>query len=156
MKRFIPFCLVLGLMVSVASVALATTFRVAHPLRVTANLDGQVVFTGHRDDISHIKKLIQFCPDEYKKGCGNNIPLRPVQVTDTSVTFQLDVDAIKDFDQRAFNAKWERDWLSIPDPNVNLGEYLKFEVSAPSPDSEDGRGGSHFTTNIVYGGCPSM
>ena len=156
MKRF-PLFLALGLVAAVASVALATTFKVAHPLKVSANPDGQVVFTGHRDDLVHIKKLIQFCPDEFKKGCGNNIPLKPVQVTDTSVTFQLDVDAIKDFNQRAFNAKWEKDWMSIPDPNVNLGEHLKYEVSAPSPDSEDGRGGSHFTTNIVFeGNRPSM
>jgi len=124
--------------------AWAATFSVESCLTVSADKDGKVTISGSAADVDRIKKLIEFCPDKFKGGCWDNLPLNPVSKDQASVLFELDKDRVKS-NQRSFNFKSNGLWLLIPHPMVKVGSNLILENSMASPDSEDGRGGAHFT-----------
>jgi hypothetical protein len=71
-----------------------------------------------------IVRLVQFCPDAWKKGCGNNFVVKR-----SGNSFQLDKEALADH-QTAFNFVFDTgNWLRIPDEsNVTLPDnFLKIE-----------------------------
>jgi len=71
-----------------------------------------------------ILKLVQFCPDLLKKGCGENIIVKR-----NGNSFQLDKEAVG-YHQKAFNLVFDTGkWLKIPDEShVTLaGNFLKIE-----------------------------
>jgi len=124
--------------------AFAETFQVIHCLYVSADNNGVVTVKGHPDDINRIGLLCQFKPDKFKgRDWMDNRILSPVSKTDTEVRFQMNMSSAQK-GQRAFNLKSGRYWLSIPSSLVVVGSNLILEMSQPSADSEDGRGGAHF------------
>ena len=129
----------------------AKTFRLQKSMKVMVDGNGLVTLSFESpSDVDHVRKLIQFCPDRTKKGCGNNIVIMAKSTGNCcQVTFQLDLKAAEEFGQNAFNFKWVNDWLAIPDPIVERGPGIIYELSAPSGDSEDGKGGHHFTWKAV-------
>ena len=124
--------------------AWAATFSAESCLTVSADSNGRVTISGSGSDVGKISRLIEFCPDKYKGGCWDNLPLNPVSNDQASVFFELDKERIKS-NQRSFNLKSNGLWLLISHPMVKVGSNLILENSMASPDSEDGRGGAHFT-----------
>lgn len=140
MKKFVAVMLSAIFALALASTASAETFSPKNCLYVEANQNGLVTFRGDRVDIEKLTSLPQFCPDGSAAGCGDSFPAKSVG----NGAYQLEMRAVRD-GLRSFNGKSGKLWLAIPNPLVVVGSGLLIENSLPSPNSEDGKGGAHFT-----------
>jgi len=108
--------------------------------KVVVRADAHAVVTIEQG--AGIVRLVQFCPDTWKKGCGDNIVVKRV-----GDSFQLDKEALADH-QTAFNFVFDTGkWLRIPDgQNVTLPDenFLKIE---------EGEGGAYF---VYVGPVPAQ
>jgi hypothetical protein len=88
--------------------------------------------------------LVQYCQDDLAAGCGNKFSVQPNSVTSTSMTFQLDMSAVKDGAVAYnFRRKCDDKWLAIPDCRVKAGSNIGMGMSYFSKDREES-GGAHF------------
>lgn len=88
---------------------------------------------------------LQFCPDQikYTVGCGLNLKKNFEITSPTTAEVMLDMGAVRQ-GQRAFNPKMNTTtWSHVMASKA--GEGLIVEMSDPNPDSDDGRGGCHYT-----------
>lgn len=100
-----------------SGVAYAATFKAE--VRVAANDAGVVTITGGEV----IDKLVQYCPDEWVRGCANNITVKR-----EGSSFELDREGLADH-QVAFNfidAKGK--WLLIPNVKVTCSANVTCET----------------------------
>ena len=100
-----------------SGVACAATFK--SKVRVAANDAGVVTITGGEG----IDKLVQYCPDEWDRGCANNITIK----RDGS-SFVLNKEGLADH-QVVFNFLDSKEkWLRIPDEEVTCGTNVTCET----------------------------
>lgn len=134
------------LMVAVTSTVFAATFADGGVKISAENGNGRIHVTGAQGDVDKYVRDIQFCPDQvkYQKDfvCGLNWPIPVERVSPTEAVFQLDMNAVAN-GQRAFNFKNDGHWSQVS--TSKLGGNLVVEMSDPNGDSEDGRGGCHYT-----------
>jgi len=143
MKKIFIAVLAIGIFVSMASVSSAVTFQVIDCLHVKANTNGLITVTGNPQDVQRLTKMVQFCPDKFKGGCGDNRYIAPMSKSGGTATFQLNMSSARN-GQRAFNFKSGKEWLLIPHGLVSVEDNSILEMSQPNSDSEDGKGGAHF------------
>lgn len=133
-------------LVAVTSTAFATTFSDGGVKIWGESSNGRIHVTGSQEDVEKYVRNIQFCPDQikYKPGfvCGLNWPVTVERISSTEAVFQLDADGMKN-GQRAFNFKSDGHWSQVSTSKTNGN--IVVEMSDPNADSEDGRGGCHYT-----------
>ena len=87
-------------------------------------------------------RMILYCQDNLRSGCGNNYAVKASQDVNGNMTFQIPADSIAD-GQIAFNFKKGDLWLLIPDCRVKTANQVRMGMSFKSNEIAES-GGAHF------------
>ena len=142
----------LAMMIVVLAMAVAPVFGATFP-----TIDPQtLVSSPDADGIITVKaigetgwKLRQFCQDNMRAGCGNDVMISPLEDSKGIMKFKLEDYGIK-YGQVAFNFMKDGLWLHIPDCNVKTGKNVSMGMSYYTKEIPYS-GGAHF----VYTGSGS-
>lgn len=123
--------------------ALAITFPTPDPdTQVSSPGDGVVVVKANGNSGW---VMTQFCQDNLRAGCGNNVIVKPSELSGdgNTMTFKIDKAGISD-GQVAFNFRDSSGkWLLIPDCRVKTGSNIGLGMSFQTADIAES-GGAHF------------
>jgi hypothetical protein len=139
MKKNIFFVTML-LVTFIVTQAMAITFPTADDNTVVSSTGNGVIVVKAKGESDW--RLIQYCQDNLRGGCGNNVVVKPFEVNGDTMKFQLDNGGVED-GQVAFNFKRNDAWLHIPDCRVKTGNNVGMGMSYRAADISES-GGAHF------------
>jgi len=90
-------------------------------------------------------RMVQFCQDNLRAGCGNNVIVKPSEISgdESTMKFKIDKEGT-DNGQVAFNfIDADGKWLLIPDCRVKTGNNIGLGMSFKTADIAES-GGAHF------------
>ena len=149
MRKILLLVIVLG-MLFVPIICSATTFNFLSPVYVSEaeTADGRILFkSADPANLDMIDGVVQFSNDVIKgqgRGMVKNAWRSARRINPNLLEVQLYKSTLQT--QFAFNAKHGSRWGLIPScAFVPDGKSVIAEISGPSRDSEDGKGGYHFS-----------
>ncbi|KKR22092.1 MAG: hypothetical protein UT50_C0001G0004 [Candidatus Moranbacteria bacterium GW2011_GWA2_39_41] len=126
------------------SQAMAETFPTADSHTLVSADQGGAVTVKAVGESSWV--LVQYCQDNMRAGCANNIVIKPSEDSGGTMKFQLDNEGVAD-GQVAFNFRKTslpgNPWLAIPDCRVKTTGLAGMGMSYHTPDIAES-GGAHF------------